>query len=179
MPPPPRAALPFALLVGACAVVQAAGPARPESARKAEGKVLAVLRARCVKCHGPAKPKAGLTLTSLSGVAEGGQDGPIVRPGDLEGSVLWQNIDEELMPPDRPLPQAERAVIRQWIEAGAPGLAKRPAGAPRGRDHWAFQALARPEAPAVRQTGRVGTGIDGFLQAALEAEGLSMGPDAD
>ncbi|MEJ7638875.1 MAG: c-type cytochrome domain-containing protein, partial [Singulisphaera sp.] len=111
---------PWLVLLGVSSVAHAAGPAASKATRELEGKVLAVLRARCVKCHGPARPKAGLALMGFDGVARGGENGPVVLPGDLEESVLWRNISEETMPPDRPLPEAERGLIRQWIEAGAP-----------------------------------------------------------
>jgi hypothetical protein len=46
-------------------------------------------------------------------------------------------------------------------------------------DHWAFAPATRPAPPEVRDPRRVRTPIDGFIQAALEANGLSLGPDAD
>ena len=152
-----RTVLPFVLLLGVCSVARAAGPAASRATRELEGKVLAVLKSRCVKCHGPAKPKAGLTLMSLEGVARGGENGPVVLAGDLEESVLWLNVSEELMPPDRPLARGERALIRRWIEAGAPGLSKPTGGASEGSGHWAFRALSRPEA-AGRPGSRRGSG---------------------
>jgi hypothetical protein len=48
-----------------------------------------------------------------------------------------------------------------------------------GADHWAFTRARRPEAPAVREVGRLRSSIDRFIQAALEAKGLSLAPEAD
>src|ERR687888_2159937 len=112
-------------------VPPAAAPVRPQA-------VLGVLQARCIKCHGGEKPKAGLSLTSLEGVSRGGKRGPVIAPGKPEGSLLWQMVREGKMPPKQPLPEAERAALRQWIEEGAPGLV---AAAPA---HWAFRPLIRP-----------------------------------
>ena len=48
-----------------------------------------------------------------------------------------------------------------------------------GEDHWAFQSLQKPEAPAVGAGGDARNAIDRFILARLEARGLSIGPEAD
>jgi hypothetical protein len=45
--------------------------------------------------------------------------------------------------------------------------------------HWAFVPPQRPPVPAVRDTTRVRTDIDHFVQATLEKHSLSLGPEAD
>ena len=47
------------------------------------------------------------------------------------------------------------------------------------RDHWAFQPLARPAPPAVKNASWVRTPIDSFILAGLEHENLSPQPPAD
>ncbi|MCB1236847.1 MAG: DUF1553 domain-containing protein [Verrucomicrobiae bacterium] len=54
----------------------------------------------------------------------------------------------------------------------APGAAEDAAG------HWAFRAIARPEAPAVTASDRVSNPIDAFVLARLEREGLGLSPPA-
>ena len=80
---------------------------------------------------------------------------------------------------------AERALIEQWIAAGAvwpadmPSLADLIPKKPRpdkGRDHWAFQPLVRPPVPGA-SAGT--TPIDAFVQEKLTAAGLAMNPEAD
>ncbi|MCX5649837.1 MAG: hypothetical protein NTU45_00370, partial [Planctomycetota bacterium] len=46
-------------------------------------------------------------------------------------------------------------------------------------DHWAYQPISNPEPPGVRNPGWARNGIDLFIQAKLEAEGLSPAPEAD
>ena len=47
------------------------------------------------------------------------------------------------------------------------------------RRYWAFQKLARPAAPAVKQSTWVTNPIDAFILAKLEAKGIRPGPQAD
>ncbi len=43
-----------------------------------ERDVLPLLKARCVKCHGPAKREGKLNLATPRGLARGGKHGPVV-----------------------------------------------------------------------------------------------------
>ena len=170
-------------------------------------EIAPLLKNRCVKCHGPALRENGLSLSTAAGVRIGGRSGPAVAPHDLNGSLLWQRISTDEMPPEDPLPASEKSLIQRWINAGAPGLAPAPrtGSAPaRGNadstadsaansaaaradsltadrvdaDHWSFRPLVRPALPEVRDTSRVRTPIDRFIQAALEREGLGIGEPA-
>ncbi len=136
----------------------------------------ALLKSRCVRCHGPNQPQAGLDLSTVAGLARGGENGVIVVGSSLEKSVLWQRISADEMPPKQPLPAAEKEILRKWIAAGAAGLAT---SAKDATDHRAFQPLRKSQPPTVRDAGRIRTSIDRFVQASLEARGLSMSPDAD
>ena len=139
-------------------------------------KVLTLLRARCGKCHGPVRPKGKLELGSLGGIARGGEDGQVVLRGNPGKSLLWQRVQAEEMPPDDPLPAAERALIRRWISAGAPGLAEAPKQKP---VHWSFRHLSQPVPATVGDTANVRTPIDRFVLAKLEKKGLSLNPTTD
>ena len=44
---------------------------------------------------------------------------------------------------------------------------------------WAYRLLAKPDAPAVRDTGWVRNGVDRFILAKLEEKGLAPAPEAD
>ena len=63
--------------------------------------MLPLLRARCVKCHGPMKHEAGLNLATPRSIARGGESGSPVAAGNLDDSLLWTQIDENVMPPMR------------------------------------------------------------------------------
>jgi hypothetical protein len=140
-------------------------------------QVLALFQSRCVKCHGPQKPKARLELTSLEGVARGSINGPVVQGGNPAESVLWQMVQEGKMPPKSPLPESERSLLHRWIKDGAPGLPV--ANTENNGAHWAFRPPTRGEVPSVHHPERARTVIDRFILAALEKKKLTLGPEAD
>ncbi|WP_250847052.1 PSD1 and planctomycete cytochrome C domain-containing protein [Aquisphaera insulae] len=142
-------------------------------------QVMPLLTSRCVKCHGPAVRKGELNLATPRGLARGGKAGPAIVPGSLDESPLWEAVAADEMPPKEPLKPDEKAILRRWIEAGAPGLPKLSPGDSPASDHWAFAPPSRPVPPAVREATRIRNEVDRFLQAALEARGLTLGPEAD
>lgn len=83
---------------------------------------LPVLRQRCGACHNPDKKTAGLDVTSYAAIMRGGGSGEVIAPGDAAGSYLFRvanHDDEPKMPPDSPpIPEAERAVLKAWIDGG-------------------------------------------------------------
>jgi|SRR5579863_3517406 len=95
-------------------------PARPVSFAR---DVAPILDRWCVSCHGLREAQSALRLDSLSGVMRGGDTGPVVIPGNPEGSLLSAKIERRhrpSMPPRRRLPASAVALIRAWIAAGAP-----------------------------------------------------------
>ena len=157
--------------------------AEPRDALSLEHEILPLFKARCQKCHGPVKPKGKLNLSSARSLARGGESGPVIVPGKLDESLIWDQVANDDMPPrpDEPLSADEKAILRRWIERGAKGLPDGDSvkGSPLWTDHWAFGAATNPPSPAVRSRARGRTVIDGFIQRALEDRGLSIGPDAD
>ena len=143
--------------------------------------VLPRLKARCVKCHGPIQPKAGLNLSSAVTLALGGKNGPPVVPGHLDESLIWQRISAGEMPPDEPLSAADQRILRHWIEEGADGLPRPDDPATKhGTRHWAYRSLQRPSRPVIdRKKVVVQTAIDHFVQLRLENVGLSFSDEAD
>lgn len=86
-----------------------------------------LLTKSCLPCHQGAKPAGKLRLDSLANVAQGGASGPAVLPGDAAHSPLYSRVttaDRALrMPPaGAPLPAASVKILKEWIDAGAPGL---------------------------------------------------------
>jgi len=83
---------------------------------------LPVLRQRCGSCHNADKKTAGLDVTSYAAIMRGGGSGEVIVPGDAGGSHLFRvanHDDEPKMPPESPpIPEAERAVLRAWIDGG-------------------------------------------------------------
>src|SRR5262249_22004822 len=69
--------------------LQAADPT-PEQTQFFENKVRPILSDNCYQCHSAQakKVKAGLWLDSREGVQRGGDNGPVIVPGDPDKSVL-------------------------------------------------------------------------------------------
>src|SRR5205823_2610176 len=102
-----------------------------------------LLKRHCLKCHGSAKREGGLNLSTPGGIVRGGKNGAALVPHDVAASLLWKRIAEDEMPPEEPLAENEKEILKRWIAAGAPGLPAREtaSGAADGKDHWAFQEL--------------------------------------
>jgi hypothetical protein len=116
---------------------------------------------------------------------QGGDSGPAVVKGGAEKSVLYQQIVKKAMPPGKAakLADAEVLLIRDWINAGAPGgptekVVVEPAVTAKDRRFWSFLPPVRPEVPRVKDQGQVRTPLDTFVLANLEARGLGFSPDA-
>jgi hypothetical protein len=100
----------------------AAEPKKPAKITYDE-HVLPVLREHCVACHGTDKQRGGLAVHSYSSIMKGGSSGPVVKPGDLDGSRLFLLVAhkaEPTMPPKSSrLEQAKLDLVQKWIESGA------------------------------------------------------------
>ena len=89
-------------------------------------QVKPVLEVYCLKCHGPEKPKGGLSLVTRAAAVKGGESGTSLTAGDPAKSPLFISTtlpkdDDKAMPPkgDR-LTAAQQATLKTWIEQGAP-----------------------------------------------------------
>ena len=167
----------------ACIASIAHGGEAPESPRL-EHEILPLFKARCQKCHGPVKPKGKLNLSSARSLARGGESGPVIVPGKLDESLVWEKVANGEMPPQpaEPCSSGEKAKLRRWIEQGAKGLPSaraRVARARRGPTTGRSGLRPIPRRRRCTAAARVRTTIDRFIQRALEDRGLALGPDAD
>ena len=80
--------------------------------------VLPLLRSRCVKCHGPMKHESGLDLSTSRSIARGGESGAAIATDKPDDSLLWQRVEADEMPPEAPLSNQEKALLRSWLGAG-------------------------------------------------------------
>ncbi|HLC05080.1 MAG TPA: cytochrome b/b6 domain-containing protein [Anaerolineales bacterium] len=78
----------------------------------------AVFQSKCGACHGGPSGLGGLDLSSYAGITAGEGNGPAIVPGDPEASMLVVKQSEGSHPGQ--LSGDELALVRQWIEAGAP-----------------------------------------------------------
>jgi mono/diheme cytochrome c family protein len=156
-----------------------------------ENKVRPVLAENCYNCHSQKseKVKGGLFLDTKDGVLLGGDNGSAIVPGDPEKSLLIKAIrytDPNLqMPPkDKKLSSEQIADLEAWVKMGAPDprtgvnqtLAARE---DQKKNHWAFLPITSPPLPDVSKPNWVRNGIDAFVFAKLEENGLKPSPQAD
>lgn len=133
-----------------------------------------ILSAKCFACHGPdSKDRdAGFRLDIEEGAFADLGGYTAIVPGKPNESELVLRItaedDSERMPPPKhknPLAPEEIALLKRWIEEGAPYAG-----------HWAFEPVKRPKVPDVEAT--IGNVIDQFIGVRLRREGLTFSPDA-
>ncbi|MFT4688051.1 MAG: hypothetical protein ACI9OD_000244 [Limisphaerales bacterium] len=159
-------------LVGMCPAIAAVDFAH---------EIVPVLRKHCGKCHLGDKRKGGLSLNTREALLEGGENGPVVIPGNSRRSHLYELLitddEDDRMPPEGDgLAKKELELIRNWIEGGVawesgfafdePGY--EPPLQPR-----------RPKLPAARdgRNNPVDRILDGYLAAgkASRAESVNDG----
>ncbi|MBC8243549.1 MAG: DUF1553 domain-containing protein [Verrucomicrobia bacterium] len=153
-----------------------------------EKEIRPLLYKHCYKCHSTEaeKVEGGLLLDSRHGWVTGGDSGPAIVPGDVEGSLLLRAVSYEnsdlQMPPKYKLAEHERAALGKWVEAGAADprdhqtegkansihLAK-------GREFWAFRPVVDHAVPKLNptfgQAENLGE-IDRFILSRLTKEGI-------
>jgi hypothetical protein len=143
-----------------------------------------ILTKHCVSCHGAAKPRGGLRLDTAAAALSGGKGGPAIMPGKGAESPVVEAVKGEgatdRMPLNQPpLSAAEITLIETWIDQGAKAQPAEKPGVPPTKVHWAFVPPERPIVPNVARPGCGSNPIDRFVQARLEAAGLSPSPEAD
>ena len=139
-----------------------------------------ILSNACYRCHGPDPEErkggtAGLRFDTSEGILADLGGHAAVVPGKPEASALIQRItstDPDLaMPPrgaGKPLTPHEIELLTKWIQQGA-----------KFSQHWSYIAPQRPPLPTVQSPGWIKNGIDHFILARLEAEGLKPSEEAD
>jgi mono/diheme cytochrome c family protein len=141
-------------------------------------EVRPILAKNCFACHGQDETKRakGLRLDRRESAVKPLKSGEkAIAPGDPESSELIVRITEEdetlRMPPKKTgdrLTPAEVDVLKRWVEQGAEYA-----------PHWAWVAPKPLPLPEVRSKARPRNGIDFWILARLEKEGLKPSPAAD
>ena len=140
-----------------------------------------VFRERCYGCHGTGEAEAGLRLDDREAALGEGANGRRVVPRNPEGSELYRRVaglgTRERMPMGGRLAPQEIALIRRWIEEGAPwpedGTAR-----PRLPPDWAYTSPERQRPPAVGDEAWIENPIDRFVLARIESAGMEPSPRA-
>jgi len=170
-----------------------AGAPSAEDVEFFEKNVRPIFAAKCQMCHSAQMQTAELDLSSAEGFVRGGASGPIVNHEQPVESSLLKVIsyDEKLkMPPMAKLADAEIAALKEWVDRGAPWpgaekveviekKADQVAFTAEQKAYWAFQPIADPAPPAVKDADWPQSPIDQFILAKIEEKGLEPAEPAD
>jgi WD40 repeat protein len=158
-----------ALILLLLADVSNAAQAPPDYA-----SVDAIFGKHCLDCHASKDPEGELVLESFDSLMKGGEIGPAVLPGRSGDSLLIKMLEgrfekdgkKKIMPPGKraKLTSAEIAIIKSWIDAGAPApstpLAAKelvlPKILPKGAPRDPVNALAYGKKGAIVAVARYG-----------------------
>ncbi len=146
-------------------------------------QVQPIFDANCTLCHGPNVQQNQLRLDSLGLALKGSISGPVIVPGNGKNSKLVRRLmglDDPRMPFNRPpLSPDQIALIRGWIDQGAPGAEEVAGRELKAQVHWAYIKPVRPDLPKVKNAAWCRNSIDYFVLARLERGGLAPSPEAE
>ena len=148
-----------------------------------------VLSEHCYECHSAKakKIKGDILLDRRAGW----EDNDVVTPGEPDKSDLIKMIehdsDFEEMPPKDKLKPEEIAILREWIQRGAPDPRNEKVGdelvdnsfdLEERKTWWSLQALQDVKPPTVANESWVSTDLDHFILKALEDKSWKPAPKA-
>jgi len=156
--------------------------------------VRAILKDKCVTCHGGDATEGKLSLATQEELLKGGERGPAAVVGRGDKSLLVRLIahqQEPHMPKDGDkLSAKEIAAVAKWIDLGAPfdeplveakqtdvlAWTQRKL-APERRAFWSFQPLQKTKPPVVEDArGWANSSVDRFILQKLDAAKLTPNP---
>lgn len=147
----------YATLLAILGTLAVSASAQEKAEVPSFAKVYELFAKNCNSCHNPKELKGELNLETYEGLMKGGETGPSVvagKPGDSLILQLLEHRTKPFMPPPKKgkkLAEAEIAVVRAWIAAGAknvgagetlPRAAAIPKIAPKVAPRKAIQSVA-------------------------------------
>jgi mono/diheme cytochrome c family protein len=92
-----------------------------------DSQVAPILQKNCLACHSSATKMGGFILENYDAMMKGGAHGPAIVPGKGDESRLIQMVEGKVQPRmpfgADPLPPADIAALKAWVEGGARGPA--------------------------------------------------------
>ncbi len=144
-----------------------------------------LLAHKCLSCHAGDEAKGKFDLTTRETLLKGGDSGASIMPNRPEESLFWQRVERNEMPPEHPLSDDEKRLLKDWIAAGANW-----AGGPldpfalssehrAGLDWWSLQILRPVPIPLAKLPENHRQPIDAFVAEKLEVKNLTMSNEAE
>ncbi len=97
-----------------------AEPAAPTGGVSFANDIIPILQSRCLNCHGGDRVEEGLIVKSYADIMAGSDNGPVLIPGDANGSLLVELIVNKEMPKKGPkLTPPQTQLIVDWVNQGA------------------------------------------------------------
>jgi len=123
-------------LLPLAATASAAEPQLPSLATQ----VHAIFQTKCVECHGPDLPHPKGKFGYVLDLARVAANPKMITPGNPQKSELFQMVSHNEMPDPKgdttPLTPEQKAIVKAWIETGAPPMpAAASTDAPRADPH--------------------------------------------
>jgi WD40 repeat protein/chromosome segregation ATPase len=111
-----------------------------------------IFRNACTNCHNPDKKKAGLDLTTYQAAIAGSENGPVIKPGNPDGSLMFKvckaDGDPKMPPKGDSLTDADMALLKNWIAGFALENANsKPATVAANKVDVAVVSLKKPDGP--------------------------------
>ena len=138
-----------------------------------ETRIRPLLVESCLECHSgeKGKTKGGLNMDHRDFMIKGGESGPVLKPGNVNGSLMIKAVtweDDLQMPPKKKLNAAQIADLKEWVAMGAPDPRTVVVAPKDKKTHWAFQPLVQPKLPEVKNPSWCVNSIDRFVLSKLE-----------
>lgn len=158
----------------AALVASVLGSVAPAASLEFNRDIRPILSENCFYCHGQDEKhrEAKLRLDVRESAVQAKDGIAAIVPGKPGESELMRRIvatdANDVMPPPeshKTLTKAQIALIKRWIEEGAPY-----------QGHWAFET---PKRPAIPKDAAARNPIDALVRAKLKAEGLKPAREAD
>lgn len=154
------------------------GPLSEKQIQDLNLEVRTILAHNCTNCHGIAKSKGDLRLDQKEMIMKGGENGPVIVPGDPGKSELIRRVTlpaghKDAMPTKgKRLSESEVAVLKFWIEKGAPFPDKE-------KSIYRVAEMA-PKTPAIpAATGDIVQPIDRFVNVYFQKNQTKWVPAVD
>ncbi len=149
----------------------------PAQSQDLPSQAMSLMERRCLQCHNESTAMSGLKMLTREQILKGGSRGPAIKPGDANGSLLFQAILQSgklVMPPAGKLSEDETRILRTWIDQGAiwPASAKHSIQP----DWWAFCKPLRPKVPGASGAHPVDAFVIGKIEGSWHRASSRSGP---